>query len=339
MKQDRPESFKDAKIKAPARVALKSAACPCSRAGPHFQCVWRPPSAKPLPFIRRVREIAADKAAKLEQLRLERVHAQAVARIESVIRSHARGGAAGPGFTNTDSVAAYLEEAAAAPLLSREEEIAIAKRIEAGGEDGDRARGEMARANLRLVVSIAKKHAHRLAPRSKYSLQFLDLIQDGNEGLMKAVDEFDWRRGNRFSTKASWEIMEAITRPLKKKEPPIRFGINPDEFAIDPGTGCVEIIAKKKSVPGSDDLRNANDQAFANSASYSRPRGELIEARKRTRATAEAVFSRGAFGYGHSQESDYRGAADHSESEEAKQRRQEKADGTYDDPLGGMEEL
>jgi RNA polymerase sigma factor (sigma-70 family) len=284
---------------------------------------------------RRVREIVVE-SAKLEQLRLERRFAEATARIESVIRSHTGGGAAGSGFTNSDSVAAYLEEAAAAPLLSREDEIAIAKRIEAGGDDGDRAKGEMARANLRLVISISKKHAHRLAPRSKYSLQFLDLIQEGNIGLMTAVGEFDWRLGNRFSTFATWSIMDAITRPLKKREVQFSFK-NVDELASDPETGCVEIVAKKKSVPGSDDLKN--DQVFTNSASYSRARGALIEARKRTRATSESVFSRGGFGYGLSQERDYGGAADHIESEESKQMRQEKADGTYDDPLAGMEEL
>ncbi len=238
-----------------------------------------------------------------EQIALEREHAQAVERIESVIRSHAGGGAAA-GFTDSDSVAAYLEEAAKAPLLSREDEIAVAKRIEAGGEDGDQARGEMARANLRLVVWIAKKYSKRLAPRSKYSLQFLDLIQNGNTGLMKAVAEFDWRLGNRFSTKASWEIMDAITRPLKKPELPTCFYKNLDELSADPAP------AKKKSVPSSES--DKDDQEFTNRVSYySRPRGAFIEARKRAKATAEAVFSRGSFGYGLSQEGDYRDAADH----------------------------
>ena len=332
-----PETFEDAKRiireqREPRRMAMRSAACPCSRAGPHWECAWRPPSAKPLGVTGTFWRGPALEAKIKQQVALERQFAQAVERIESVIRSHAGGGAAGAGFTDGDSVAAYLEEAAKAPLLSREDEIAIAKRIEAGGEDGDKARGEMARANLRLVVSIAKKHTNRLAPRSKYSLQFLDLIQDGNTGLMKAVAEFDWRLGNRFSTKASWEIMDAITRPLKKPELPTCFYKNLDELSADPAP------AKKKSVPSSES--DKDDQEVTNRASYySRPRGAFIEARKRAKATAEAVFSRGSFGYGLSQEDDYRDTADHIELEETKQRRQEKADGTHDDPLNGMEEL
>jgi RNA polymerase sigma factor (sigma-70 family) len=343
MNQYRPGTFKGAKRiireqRGPARMAMRSAACSCSKASPHWKCDWRPPSDKPLrvtgTFWRGPARLAAAEAVVKEQIALERQQAQAIARIESVIRSHTGGGAAGAGFTNGDSATAYLEEAAAAPLLSREEEIAIAKRIEAGGEDGDRARGELARANLRLVVSIAKKHTHRLAPRSKYSLEFLDLIQDGNTGLMKAVAEFDWRLGNRFSTKASWEIRDGITRPLKKPELPTCFYKNLDELSADPAP------AKKKSVPSSES--DKDDQEFTNRASrYSRSRGALIEARKR--AKAEAVFSRGSFGYGLSHEDGYGDAADHIESEEANQLRQhvrqEKADGTHDDPLNGMEEL
>ena len=227
-------------------------------------------------------------------------------RIEGVIRSHARGGAAGPGFTDSDSVAAYLQEAAAAPLLSREEEIAIAKRIEAGGDGWGASKGRNGPGKF-AAGGLDRQEIHdQLAPRSKYSLQFLDLIQEGNVGLMTAVDKFDWRRGNRFSTYATWWIMDAITRPLKKPELPISFGKNEDALSVD------DVPAKKKSVPNYDGP-DKDDQDFTNSASYSRPRGALVEARKRTKATAESVFSSGSFGYGLSQESDYRGAPDHSE--------------------------
>src|SRR4051794_26063026 len=85
------------------------------------------------------------------------------------------------------------KKAGRAPLLSREDEIAIAKRIKAGGHDGQVARGEMARANLLLVVKIAMKYTKRLTPRSKYDLEFLDLIQQGNIGLMAAIDKFDYQ--------------------------------------------------------------------------------------------------------------------------------------------------
>jgi RNA polymerase sigma factor (sigma-70 family) len=356
MNQYRPETFKAAKrirpkpdksIEAPARFAMRSGACPCSVAGPHWRCVWLPSSAKPLTGTFWRGSARAGEIAAKEQAALERRHSEAIARIESVIGSHAGGGAAGTGFTDGDSVAAYLHEAAAAPLLSREDEIALAKRIEAGGEDGDRARGEMARANLRLVVSIAKKYTGRLTPRAMYSLQFLDLIQQGNVGLMTAVDKFEWRRENRFSTMATLWIMDAITRPLKALSPPdddkpssgksgllISFCKNLDKFSDDP------VPAKKKGVPNYDGA-DKDDQELTNSASNYRSRGALIEARKRTQAIAESVFSRGSFGYGLSQESDYSGASDHNiESEESRQIRQEKADGTYDDDsLMGIKEL
>jgi RNA polymerase sigma factor (sigma-70 family) len=338
---------------------MRSGACPCSVAGPHWRCVWLPSSAKPLTgTFWRGSARAAETAAK-EQVALERRHSEAIARIEGVIRSHAGGGAAGAGFTNGDSVAAYLEEAAnRAPLLSRKEEVALAKRIEAGGEDGDRARSEMAQANLRLVISIAKKHTHRLAPRSKYSMQFLDLIGEGNVGLMNAVDTFDWRRGYRFSTHATWKIRDAVTRPLKKPEVPTTFFKNVDLLTTD------GLPAKKKGVPTYDGA-DKDDQDFANNASYLRPHKALSEARNRTRAIAESVFSSSDFGYGYSQGvKDYshspdladrafreafaqakgfkesKKAPDFEESEESKQVRQEKADGTYDDDsLMGIKEL
>ncbi|MFQ5794445.1 MAG: RNA polymerase sigma factor RpoD/SigA [Candidatus Bipolaricaulia bacterium] len=98
----------------------------------------------------------------------------------------------------------YLKEATKAPLLSREEEIELAQRIEAGDET---AKERFIKSNLRLVVSIASNYQHP-------GLSFLDLIQEGNIGLMKAVERFDWRKGCKFSTYATWWIRQVITRGL-----------------------------------------------------------------------------------------------------------------------------
>ena len=110
-----------------------------------------------------------------------------------------------------NSVAAFLNEAGrASRQLSHKNEIDLAKRIEAGGPDGDRARDEMIRANLLLVVEIAKKYHGK-------GMSQLDLLQEGNIGLVTAVDRFDYRRGNRFSTFAWNWIRGGITRAFKKE--------------------------------------------------------------------------------------------------------------------------
>ena len=260
MNQYRPETFKAANRVRPKRepvealpswitprFAKRSAACACLVAGPHWRCVWLPPS-KPLPSIitRRVREIAVE-AAKLEQLRLEREHCGAIARIEKVIDSGfgVGGACSGPFSPIKDPVGAYLHEAAAAPLLSREEEVAIAKRIEAGGEDGQRAKDEMARANLRLVVSVAKKYTDNRGAR------FLDMIQEGNFGLTKAIDKFEWGRGYKFSTMATLWIGDAITRPLKKVEEKLKTisWENLDDFAASPAEGWPGVPQRKRASP------------------------------------------------------------------------------------------
>ncbi|MFZ2663905.1 MAG: sigma-70 family RNA polymerase sigma factor, partial [Patescibacteria group bacterium] len=98
--------------------------------------------------------------------------------------------------TTSDPVRMYLKEIGSYSLLTKEEEVELAKRVEKNDED---AKTRLARANLRLVVSIAKKYMGR-------GLQFLDLIQEGNIGLMRAVDKFDWKRGFKFSTYATWWI-------------------------------------------------------------------------------------------------------------------------------------
>ncbi len=139
-----------------------------------------------------------------------------------------------------DSVGLYLKEMACVPLLNLEEEIAIAKRIAAGNaasealasaegeererlaaivEEGRLARDHIIRANTRLVVSIAKRYMGRGVP-------FLDLIQEGNLGLIKAVEKFDYRRGYRFSTYATWWIRQTITRAIADQGRTIRVPVH-----------------------------------------------------------------------------------------------------------------
>jgi len=108
------------------------------------------------------------------------------------------------GISIDDPVRMYLKEIGKVPLLSAEEEIELAKRMEDGDEEAKRRLSE---ANLRLVVSIAKRYVGR-------GMLFLDLIQEGNLGLIKAVEKFDYRKGYKFSTYATWWIRQAITRAI-----------------------------------------------------------------------------------------------------------------------------
>ena len=115
-----------------------------------------------------------------------------------------------------DPVRMYLKEIGRVSLLNADQEIALAKRIEAGDEE---AKQELAEANLRLVVSIAKRYVGR-------GMSFLDLIQEGNMGLMKAVDKFDYRLGFKFSTYATWWIRQAITRAIADQARTIRIPVH-----------------------------------------------------------------------------------------------------------------
>lgn len=117
-----------------------------------------------------------------------------------------------------DSVRMYLKEIGKVPLLSRDEEVEVAKRIENGDE---LAKDELAAANLRLVVSIAKRYA-----KHNGKMGILDLIQEGNIGLMKAVDKFDYSKGFKFSTYATWWIRQAITRALADQDRMIRIPVH-----------------------------------------------------------------------------------------------------------------
>ena len=120
------------------------------------------------------------------------------------------------GIETDDPVRMYLKEIGKVPLLSAEEEIDLAKRMEIGDEE---AKKRLAEANLRLVVSIAKRYVGR-------GLLFLDLIQEGNLGLIKAVEKFDYRKGYKFSTYATWWIRQAITRALADQARTIRIPVH-----------------------------------------------------------------------------------------------------------------
>ena len=120
------------------------------------------------------------------------------------------------GVSIEDPVRMYLKEMGKVPLLSADEEIELAKRMEEGDED---AKKRLAEANLRLVVSIAKRYVGR-------GMLFLDLIQEGNFGLIKAVEKFDYRKGYKFSTYATWWIRQAITRAIADQARTIRIPVH-----------------------------------------------------------------------------------------------------------------
>lgn len=118
--------------------------------------------------------------------------------------------------TLTDPVRMYLKEIGRIPLLVAEEEVDLAQRVEKGEK---RARSKLIQSNLRLVVSIAKRYLGR-------RMNFLDLIQEGNQGLMRAVEKYDWRRGYKFSTYATWWIRQAITRAIADQARTIRIPVH-----------------------------------------------------------------------------------------------------------------
>jgi RNA polymerase primary sigma factor len=126
-----------------------------------------------------------------------------------------------------DPVRMYLKEIGQIKLLTAEEEVELAKRIAAGDQE---AKNKLTEANLRLVVSIAKKYSGR-------GLHILDLIQEGNTGLIRAVDKFDWTKGNKFSTYATWWIRQAITRAIADQARTIRVPVHMVEV-INKATRC-----------------------------------------------------------------------------------------------------
>jgi RNA polymerase primary sigma factor len=120
------------------------------------------------------------------------------------------------GSKTSDPVRMYLKEIGKIPLLKADEEVDLAQQIEKGSQ---KAKQALTQANLRLVVSIAKKYIGR-------GLSFLDLIQEGNKGLMRAVEKFDWRKGYKFSTYATWWIRQAITRAIADQARTIRIPVH-----------------------------------------------------------------------------------------------------------------
>ncbi len=123
------------------------------------------------------------------------------------------------GISTSDPVRMYLKEIGNYPLLTAEEEISLSKQIEAGGPAGEAAKQRLTEANLRLVVSIAKRYVGRGMP-------FLDLIQEGNIGLIKAVEKYDYTKGFKFSTYATWWIRQAITRAIADQARTIRIPVH-----------------------------------------------------------------------------------------------------------------
>ncbi|MGM9585738.1 MAG: sigma-70 family RNA polymerase sigma factor, partial [Faecousia sp.] len=154
-------------------------------------------------------------------------------------------------YSLDDPVRMYLKEIGQIKLLSAEEEVELAKRVSEGDQE---AKNKLTEANLRLVVSIAKKYSGR-------GLHILDLIQEGNTGLIRAVDKFDWTKGNKFSTYATWWIRQAITRAIADQARTIRVPVHMVEV-INKATRCnrklvqelgreptVEEIAKELNLP------------------------------------------------------------------------------------------
>ncbi|MBC7220085.1 sigma-70 family RNA polymerase sigma factor [Candidatus Bipolaricaulota bacterium] len=170
-----------------------------------------------------------------------------------------------PAERGRDPVRTYLREIGRVPLLTREEEVELAQKVEAGTaaleelnqglvdpqrrvelekiiQEGDAARERLAVSNLRLVVSIAKRYMHR-------GLSFLDLIQEGNIGLMRAVEKFDWRKGYKFSTYATWWIRQAITRAIGDQARTIRVPVHTMEAVQELGRLRREYIREHGSPP------------------------------------------------------------------------------------------
>lgn len=137
---------------------------------------------------------------------------KSIVQLEKELETLTKGAAKG----STDPVRMYLKEIGRIPLLEFEEEVELAKQIEKGNLE---AKKKLTISNLRLVVSIAKKYIGR-------GLSFLDLIQEGNQGLIRAVEKYDWRKGYKFSTYATWWIRQAITRAIADQARTIRIPVH-----------------------------------------------------------------------------------------------------------------
>ena len=157
-----------------------------------------------------------------------------------------------PSGDHSDPVKIYLEEISRAPLLKAAEEIELAKRVQSGDEG---ARRKMVQANLRLVVSIAKRYAH-------FGVPLLDLVEEGNLGLMRAVDKFDPGKGYRFSTYASWWIRQSITRALASQGKLVRLPIYMTEMISRFRKVTESLTQKLGRTPTLDEVAKEMDVGF-----------------------------------------------------------------------------
>ena len=153
------------------------------------------------------------------------------------------------GVSIEDPVRMYLKEIGKVPLLTAEEEISLAKRMENGDES---AKKRLAEANLRLVVSIAKRYVGR-------GMLFLDLIQEGNLGLIKAVEKFDYRKGYKFSTYATWWIRQAITRAIADQARTIRIPVHMVETINRMRQATSQLVYQNGHEPTAEELAKAMD--------------------------------------------------------------------------------
>jgi RNA polymerase primary sigma factor len=147
----------------------------------------------------------------------------------------------------TDSLQLFLNEAGRYPLLTAAEEVELAKRVERGDRQ---AKDKMINSNLRLVVSIAKKY-------QGHGLSLLDLIQEGVIGLIRAVEKFDWRRGFKFSTYATWWIRQAVQRGVANKSRTIRIPVHIAEREQRIGRAERELLAKLERPPTDEEIAKA----------------------------------------------------------------------------------
>ena len=148
--------------------------------------------------------------------------------------------------STADTLGMFLKEAGRFPLLTAEEEVALAKKVEKGD---DQARDRMINSNLRLVVSIAKRYYGD-------SLSLLDLIQEGILGLMRAVEKFDWRRGFKFSTYATWWIRQAIGRAIQNQSRTIRIPVQQLERQVKLAKAERELVEMLGREPTNEELSN-----------------------------------------------------------------------------------
>ena len=151
------------------------------------------------------------------------------------------------GITIDDPVKVYLKEIGRVPLLTPDEEVQLALDIQKGGKDGERAKQRLSEANLRLVVSIAKRYVGR-------GMQFLDLIQEGNLGLIKAVEKFDHTKGFKFSTYATWWIRQSITRAIADQGRTIRIPVHLVEHINRVKKTAGELLRKNGREPTAEEI-------------------------------------------------------------------------------------